>query len=141
MKKIIKTFLTTLLIIVLFSNNTTVYAEASEASNVTPRWSNANSISTNFVASSSGGKVSINYIGYSDSFSRAEVNVKLQKRFLLLFWSDVDEWNTNSTEYSDILTHTFSLNGTGTYKAIFTVKIIGIDGTVDTYTNEIESKY
>ena len=74
MKKIIKTFLTTLLIIVLFSNNTTIYAEASESSNITPRWSNANSISTNFVASSSGGKVSINYIGYSDSFSRAEVS-------------------------------------------------------------------
>ena len=140
MKKLVKTFIITFLSIILCFNGTTL-AHASTIDSTTPRLSHTNIANFLFTASSAGGEVVIQYTGNVESFARAEVNVKLQKRFLLLFWSDVDEWNTNSTKYSDILTHTFSLNGTGTYKAIFTVKIIGIDGTVDTYTNEIESKY
>lgn len=70
-----------------------------------------------------------------------EVTVKLQKKFLLLFWTDVDEWSSSSTENYGDFYHVFELNGTGTYKATFTLTITGTDGTVDTVTKEIESKY
>ncbi len=141
MKKMTKLFLIITLITAICLGNAPIYASASEPLSVTPRWSNANSITADFSASSSGGDVFINYTGYKDSFANAVVSVKLQKKFLLFFWTDVDEWSATSTNCSDILTHTFSLNGTGTYKAIFTVEIFGINGNVDTYTTEIESKY
>jgi hypothetical protein len=102
--------------------------------------SHVNSVGVAFTASESGGQTLITCYGY-DSFERIDVNVKLQKRFLLVFWNDVDEWNASSTDPYAILAHTFALNGTGMYRATFTVTVTGSDGTVDVITDTIESKY
>lgn len=140
MKKLVKTFIITFLTIILCFNGTNL-AHASTIDSTNPRLSHTNMANFLFTASNAGGEVVIQYTGNVESFARADVNVKIQKRFLLLFWSDVDEWNASSTETSKILSHTFVLNGTGTYKAIFTLTTTGTDGTVDVITKEIESKY
>ena len=105
-----------------------------------PRLSHA--IQTNFVffAKESGGDIGVVYNGDS-SFVRAELHVKVQKRFLLVFWSDVSEWSGTSTERYGSFSHTFALDGSGMYRAVFTLKIYGTDGTYDLVEETIESKY
>ena len=67
--------------------------------------------------------------------------MKLEKRFLFVFWNYVDEWSSSSTELNGDFFHTFTLDGSGTYRATFTLLITGNDGTVDTIEQVIESKY
>lgn len=144
MRKITKILLATCLALVLLFTGMPITALA--ASNdteaaISPRFSHLFNVDFGFTATSSGGHVNVSYTGYPDSFARADIHVKLQKKFLLVFWTDVDEWSVSSTEYEEDLSHSFTLNGTGTYKATLTFTATGTDGTVDTYTTEIESKY
>lgn len=137
MRKITKTLLIPILTLIMCFGATSVTASATE---IQPRLSHVFNVKSSFSASEIGGCAEIMCIGY-DSFERVDVNVKLQKRFLLVFWTDVDEWNTSSTDPNALLTHVFTLNGTGTYRATFTVNVTGSDGTVDVITETIESKY
>lgn len=143
MKKLTKSFLILCLAIALCVGNTHVMASELQTSysTITPRWSHLSDVTFSFAATSSGGHVDISYAGYPDSFANVDVNVKLQKKFLLVFWTDVDEWSTSSTDDYGNFYHCFALDGTGTYKATLTFTVTGSDGTVDTYTDEIESKY
>lgn len=137
MRKITKTLLITLLTLIMCFSATSINANAAE---IQPRLSHVGSMNLLFVANQSGGHISIDTMG-RDSFEKIDVNVKLQKRFLLVFWTDVDEWNASSADPNALLTHVFTLNGTGTYRAIFTINVTGSDGTVDTITHTAESKY
>ena len=144
MKKTTKTLLIVFLATIMCFTSIPITAFATEndtQSTIMPRWSNLSNVNFSFDATSSGGYVNVSYIGASNSFSKADVHVKLQKKFLLVFWTDVDEWSASSTNYEDVLYHCFTLNGTGTYKATLTFTVTGTDGTVDTYNTEIESKY
>lgn len=137
MRKITKTLLITLLTLIMCFNAMSVGASAAE---IEPRLSHVNSVDFTFTASEAGGRLEISTVAY-DSFERIDVNVKLQKRFLLVFWNDVDEWNASSTDPRAILVHTFALNGTGMYRATFTATVTGSDGTIDVITSTLESKY
>lgn len=137
MRKITKTLLITLLTLIMCFNAISVNASAAE---IEPRLSHVMKVDFAFTASEAGGQLEISTVAY-DSFERIDVNVKLQKRFLLVFWNDVDEWNASSTDPDAILAHTFALNGTGMYRATLTVTVTGSDGTVDVITDTIESKY
>jgi hypothetical protein len=144
MNKITKTLLIICLAAVMCFTSIPVTAFASEnstQSTITPRWSHLANVNFSFAATSTGGHVNVSYYGYTDSFARADVHIKLQKKFLLVFWTDVDEWSASSTEIDGIFSHTFTLNGTGTYKATLTFTATGTDGTVDTFTEASESKY
>lgn len=144
MRKTTKTLLATCLALVLLFTGmpiTALAASNNTEATISPRFSHLIDVGFIFTATSSGGHTNVSYTGYSDSFAKADIHVKLQKRFLLVFWTDVDEWNVSSTEYYDDLSHSFALDGTGTYKATLTFTATGTDGTVDTYTDTIESKY
>lgn len=143
MKKITKTFLIILLSLVMCMTSLPTFAseaQTDESTGIMPCFSHMNTARFSFSATSNGGYALVTYDGY-DSFVRADVSVKVQKRFLWAFWSDVDEWSTSSTDPNAILEHTFDLNGSGTYKATFTLTVTGTDGIVDTITETIESKY
>ena len=137
MRKITKTLLITLLTLIMCFNAMSVNASAAA---IEPRLSHVQKVIFSFTASESVGQTTVMCYGI-DSFERIDVNVKLQKRFLLVFWSDVDEWNASSTDPYAILAHTFALNGTGMYRATLTATVTGSDGTVDVITDTIESKY
>ena len=83
------------------------------------------------------GYIDVTYYGY-DSFVRADLNVKVQKRFLLVFWNDVYEWNASSTEIDGDFVHEFTVEKSGMYRAQFTLLVTGNNGTVDTITSTIE---
>ena len=137
MKKIAKSLVAIILIAVMSMTSLTAFAAES---GVSPRLSHISDASFSFVANSSGGNIAVTYDGY-ENFVRADLTVKVQKRFLLVFWNDVTEMNAYSTRMVDYFNYTLPLNGSGTYRAIFTLTITGNDGTVDTITETIESKY
>ena len=137
MKKIAKSLVAIILIAVMSMTSLTAFAAEG---GITPRLSHTDRATFAFAASSTGGQTNVRYYGF-DSFIRANLTVKVQKRFLLVFWNDVTEWSSSSTDVEGQFLHTCTLNGSGTYRAIFTLTITGNDGTVDTITETIESKY
>ena len=137
MKKITKTLIAIFLIAIMSMTNVVSFASNESPS---PRLSHTSNGSFTFVATSDGGYVDVTYYGY-DSFVRADLTVKIEKRFLLVFWNDVCEWSASSTDLNGIFYTTLPLDGSGTYRATFTLKVTGNDGTVDTIEQVIESKY
>ena len=134
MKKLTKTLLAILLIAVLSMTNVTAFANNEGP---TPRLSHMSNGGFGFSTENNVGYIDVTYYGY-DSFVRADLNVKVQKRFLLVFWNDVYEWNASSTEIDGEFYHEFTVEKSGMYRANFTLLITGNDGTVDTITTTIE---
>ena len=137
MKKNKKTLIAILLLVIMCMTNVTAFASNEE---IMPCLSHTSDGSFTFIATSDGGYVDVTYHGY-DSFVRADLTVKIEKRFLLVFWNDVCEWSASSTDLNGIFYTTLPLDGSGTYRATFTLLITGNDGTVDTIEQVIESKY
>ena len=137
MKKITKALVAILLIAILSMTSVTAFASNE---GISPRLSHANHASFAFAATANGGYIDVSYLGY-DSFVRADLTVKIEKQFLFFFWNEVDTWSASSTQYDGMFSHTFSLNGSGTYRATFTLTITGNDGTVDTIPSEIKDSY
>ena len=140
MKKTAKTFLVLALSFVMLLTGIT--ASATEVNTgISPRLSHFGSGAFSFTALESGGQVDISYEGYPDTFVQATVTVKLEKKFLFFFWTDVDEWTATSTELWGFFSHSFELDGRGTYKATMRLEVLGTDGTVDVIEDSIESIY
>lgn len=137
MKKLTKVLVAILLIVVTSMTSVTAFA-ADEGIN--PRLSHMEDGGFSFAATEEGGLINVTYYGYS-SFVRADLNVKIEKRSLLVFWNDVAEWNASSTETDGCFSHVFALDGSGMYRATFTLVITGSDGTQDVVTETIKSKY
>ena len=138
MKKITKTLVAILLIAILSMTSITSFATEQT---VVPRLSHVGSANFSFSATANGGYIDVTYYGYDDSFVRADLTVKIEKRFLIFWWTEVDTWSVSSTKVEDMFSHTFTLTGSGTYRATFTLTVTGNDGTVDTIPIEIEDSY
>lgn len=136
MKKITKSLVAILLIAVMSMANIVAFATEGE---INPRLSHTEDGGFSFAVVDNVGYIDATYYGY-DSFVRADLNVKVQKRFLLVFWNDVYEWNASSTELNGSFYHEFSVEKSGVYRANFTLTVTGNDGTVDTITSTIEDK-
>ena len=134
MKKITKVLVAILLIAILSMTNVMAFATDE---GISPRLSHMESGGFSFAILDNVGCLDVTYYGY-DSFVRADLNVKVQKRFLLVFWNDVYEWNVSSTEKNGHFYHEFDIEKSGTYRANFTLTVTGSDGTVDTIPLTIE---
>ena len=137
MKKITKTLVAILLIVILSMTSISTFATNES---INPRLSHMSNGRFSFSATANGGYAEVTYNGY-DSFVRADLTIKVEKSFLFFFWSEVDTWSSSSTEIEGYFFHTFNLTGSGTYKATFTLTVTGNDGTVDTITDVIEDSY
>lgn len=140
MKKIMKSIFLISLAILMCITSLPIYATDTQ-NDINPRLSHMNTSSFSFSVDGSGGYAQADYIGYSASFVQAKITIKVQKRFLWVFWNDVGEWSATSTSLDDVFYHVFSLNGSGTYRAEFTLEVTGTDGTVDVVTDTLESSY
>ena len=134
MRKITKTLVAILLVALLSMTNVMAFANDEI---VNPRLSHVEDGGFSFAAVDNKGYIDVTYYGY-DSFVRADLNVKIQKRFLLVFWNDVYEWNASSSTLNGHFYHEFDIEKSGMYRAQFTLLVTGNDGTVDTVTFEIE---
>ena len=137
MKKITKSLIAIFLIAIMSMSSITVFANSDGPS---PRLSHMSDGSFTFSATADGGYVDVTYYGY-DSFVRADLTVKIEKRFLLVFWNEVSSWSASSTQIDGLFYTTLPLDGSGTYRATFTLLITGNDGTVDTITDVIKDSY
>ena len=136
MKKFTKALVVILLIATLSMSNVVAFAADD---GISPRLSHMSNAGISFAATDDVGYIDVTYYGY-DSFVRADLNVKVQKRFLLVFWNNVYEWNASSTEKHGEFYHEFAVEKSGMYRANFTLLITGNDGTVDTVTTTIENE-
>lgn len=134
MKKITKALVAILLIAILSMANVTAFATDEI---ISPRLSHTEDGGFSFAARDNVGYIDATYYGY-DSFVRADLNVKVQKRFLLVFWNDVYEWNESCTDLNGEFYHEFNIEKSGTYRANFTLTVTGNDGTSDIITSTIE---
>ena len=91
--------------------------------------------------------VGITYFGNASTFTQAQVTVKIQKRFLGIFWSTVDiglpdnEWVAYNNNVSGSFYNTFPVDGTGTYRAKITLEVFGLTGVSDVIEETLEYKY
>lgn len=113
-----------------------------------PRYDNTDKYTATFsVADPGTAIVRVSYFGTPSTFTKAEITVKIQKRFLLVFWNDVDigytnnEWTATCTDQNGIFSKTFAVNGTGYYRAKITLKVYGSGGTVDVIESTREYQY
>ncbi len=153
MKKIIaKYFIVILAAIMLLTGNTIMYAgdintEDMNAENgISPCFSQCNQCSFGFYIDGNGtAHVSVSYDAKS-TFTQAKSTVKIQKKFLGFFWRTVDigysnnEWIAYSSEDIHDFYNTFSLNGSGTYKAVFKLEMYG-SGNTDVIEDEVQYTY
>lgn len=145
MKKVTK-FLTMLLTAVTLC--VSIFPLFAYAENgISPYLLNTDKCVCTFSAANGSAYVGVTYETQEDRFSYAKLTVKIQKRFLGVFWSTVDlglttdEWIAYNYSASGYFSNSFPLEKTGTYRAVFTVKIYGKDGSVDTIEDTITSTY
>ena len=134
MKRIAKSLVSMLLIAVLFMTNAVAFAAEK---GVDPRLSHTENGSFAFAIIDNVGCIGVTYYGY-DTFVQAHLNVKVEKRRLLVFWSDYYEWDAWSTDIEGEFYHEFPIEKSGTYRASFTLTVTGTTSTVDTITHEIQ---
>ena len=138
MKRIAKTLIIMLLVLTMPLGTVTALAAENE-SKITPRIAHLYESRFMFDFYDNQGHATVKYQG-EDTFVSASIHVKVEKRFLLAFWNDIDEWSTTSTNPRDVIEHYFTLNGNGTYRATFTLEVTGSDGTVEVITDTITDK-
>ncbi len=139
MKKTIKKFLLVALSLLMCFASIPVHA--AEDNQIMPRLSHMAGASFAFTATSSGGHITATYTGYESSFVSAKLTVKVEDRYLWVFWSEVGTWTATCTDIDGIFSYVMPLNNPGTYRATFTLEVTGTDGTVDVITDTIESAY
>ncbi len=143
MKKIISIILCAA---VLLSMLITV-ASADGNDGIAPCLNNTSFSTTNFIIEDETAYVSISYDGYPGITTGATITSKIQKKFLLFFWKDVDigmpnnEWVDEVTGCYYLNEHTAPITSKGTYRAVVDYVIRGTGGSDDVFTAEIEFKY
>ena len=87
------------------------------------------------------GEVSVYYYCSGDASTvSVKVTILIEKRTLLLFWKDVQEWTINgSTSVQGV--KNYSLTDSGTYRCTIVYEVTSTDGTVETQEYEKQIKY
>ncbi len=144
MKKILA-FVMTIITLWSFAGNAVF---AAEPPSVSPYLNNGSYASPSFSITSSGKAiVGIDYVGISGTTTKVTSTIYLQKKILGLFWTTVDigtandQWVDSSTNYKGNFYHSFQLESTGTYRAVFKVVFSGSGGPDDVIEDKIEKKY
>ena len=148
MKKNVKVFLTMVMIaLMLWSTCVSVYASDADAG-IMPCLDNCYDFAMTFGVYAPGvAEFTVDYNGNEATFTQAKLTVTFQKKFLGLFWRTVDigttnnEWVGYCTDLRGSFYDTVTMNGTGTYRANFTLEIYGTSGTTDVIEETIECKY
>ena len=98
-------------------------------------------IYTTFVIRSEGLAV-VAYGCYGDATTESiQITIKIEKKTLLVFWTDVTEWTVTHYTPNASGEKTYQLEKGGTYRCTVTWEITSTDGTVDTIEDVKEVKY
>lgn len=123
------------------------YATLNER-NVSPRLTNCYKCEFDFIIlDPDEAHVLVTYSALADVFTQAKLTVKIQKKILGLFWNTVDigtandEWIAYSNAVFGEFYNNFSVDGTGTYRAVICLEVYGTSGVVDTIEDTLEFRY
>lgn len=147
MKKLLKASLTFLLSIAILLSGTIIVFADEGSQEITPRYNVASQKIFTFAVSNNKATVRATYSANSSTFQKANLTVKIEKNFLLLFWTTVDigytnnEWKTSSTNPNGVFSNSFAVSGTGKYRAKITLEIIGNNGQRDLIEETLEYEY
>jgi hypothetical protein len=136
--------LTPWLLFLLTATMLIVYAIPAYAGDtgISPRLTNVDNVGRSFtVTSDNMANIYVSYKGRSSTFLRAELTVKIEKKFLLVFWKDIAEWTSSSTDVTGYFANSFPADGKGTYRAKITLTVYGTNGVNDVIENTVESEY
>lgn len=85
------------------------------------------------------------YIGYrydGDNFTESvTVTVRLEKRLLLVLWTDVEEWTITSYDAVSSGELEYQLTKSGTYRCTIVYEVTNTDGTTETHEYQKEVEY
>lgn len=103
---------------------------------------NTNFTTTSFSISNTGeAGVVTDFEGYPNVTTGATITIKIEKRNLLLFWSDVVEDTVTVVGDSYYKEHYYQLENKGTYRCTVVYTIAGTGGADDVLTFEDTAKY
>lgn len=120
----------------------------SNAESISPRFTNCNVCDFAFQVLDPGeAHVAVTYSAKADVFVQAKLTVKIQKKFLGIFWKDVDigltdnEWIEYSYDIRGQFYNYFPADGTGLYRAVIRLEVHGTTGVSDIIEDTIEFRY
>ena len=120
----------------------------SDGGGISPRFTNCNVCEFTFQVLDPGeAHVLVTYVAKEDVFVQAKLTVKIQKKFLGLFWKDVDigltdnEWVEYSYDVYGRFYNYFPADGTGLYRAVIRLEMHGTTGVSDVIEDTIEFRY
>lgn len=125
-----------------------VSAAVASENEIMPCYNNTNSASATMSISDSG-KMTINYryTGYSGVTTKAVITTYIEKRTLGLFWTRVDngqtdkQWVDTVNDYRYSGSRTYQLSSTGTYRVTINYKIYGSGGSADEIECQVKDTY
>ena len=108
------------------------FATTISANAITPYYNNVENTRTTFFITENGeANVSIRYTGSSDVATGATVRIKIEKRNLLVFWTEVIVDIHYFREASHAETFVYQLEKSGTYRCTVDYLISGTGGADD----------
>lgn len=114
-------------------------AAAAGNATVTPRYNNTIGPTTNFNIANDVAEIYVRYDGYEGVTTGATITITLEKKFLLVFWTEVETWTLTSNSAN--FTQTVSCDvSSGTHRATVVYEIYGSGGSTDVITYEKEVK-
>ena len=140
MKKSFKLLLPLLLSCVLLCMSIVpAYAD----SQPTPRFTNTIGCDMAFVVNANGAHFSVSYEAIEETFLQAKLTVKLEKKVLGLFWTQVgDTWTSDYCyDYLGYISGILPASGKGTYRATFKLTVYGNQGIADVIDHTIDARY
>lgn len=148
MKKFFKTSLTFLLTFAILLSGTVVVFAEDNSQEIMPCYEIVTQHNLSFTISDTNqATVNVRYGANSSTFQKATVTVKIEKRFLLVFWNVVDigytnnQWVASSTNPNGVFSNTFTVNGKGMYRAHITLVITGNNGQQDVIEETLQYEY
>lgn len=140
MKRALRLITTMFLAIVLLCTSVTpVYAEEA---GISPCFTNCDNAAASFIVYQNVAELTITYTGMADTFTYARLNVQFQKKTLGLFWTDVgEEQEIINYDLRGIFAPSQTVNGAGTYRAVFKLRVYGNLGVVDVIEDTKEAIY
>ena len=128
MKKTFHTLLTVLLTMIILC--TGVLPAFATDEGISTYMTNCIDSSMSFTVVDGQAHFAVTYDARASTFTQAKLTVQIQKKFLGFFWRDAaDEWVGYCTDLDGMFAATIPVDGSGTYRAIFTLEVFGTGDT------------
>ena len=131
------TFIVALVMIIALGTHAVVMADDASLYN-----NNTGMMNSSFVITETGEAiVGVNYEGYTGVTTGATITIKIEKRTLLFFWSDVVDETITAVGDRYFKEFYYQLEDKGTYRCTVVYTVSGTAGADDVLTFEDTEKY